>query len=232
MFRSTIAASLFLSLAFSAIAAADASVWFEYKGGGGAFLLAPQGEGRVLEIGTADIGPFDLEISMYATVTGVGLYSANTTLAADTNASIPTMTMIPPDLGAETPAGGLNTPGPGDIATGFGGATFLGDGYLGEDILLGTFTLHAVRDLNLLTVITARVGNGVWAQSDTQGAPLRFADGGFQNGGVAGNALTDVIKVHYGVPEPTTFGLIALGAMFVLTRRHRGLDGEADTGTK
>ncbi len=232
MFRSSVAASLFLSLTFTAIAGADASVWFEYKGGGGAFLLSPQGEGRVLEIGTTGLGPFDLEISMYASVTSVSLYSANTTLAADTNASIPTMTMIPPEFGAETPAGGLNTPGPGDIATGFGGATFQGDGYLGENILMGTFTLHAVRDLNLLTVIAARVGNGVWAQSDTQGALLRFADGGFENGGVAGNALTDVIKVHYGVPEPTTLGLIALGAMFVLKRRHRGLDGGADAGTK
>lgn len=218
--RLAILATVATTLACGSIAHGAATVWFEYAGSNASTLvLGTQGPGHVLQLGTSGFGPFDLQIEMWANVTDVGLYSANTTLSADTNSLITTMDMFPPTGGAETPAGGLNTPGPGDIATNFGGATFSGPGYLGDNILLGTFTLRAVRESNLFTNVYARVGNGVWAQLDTQGAPVQFGAGAFEDGGVVGNAESLVISIAYGIPEPATMGLLAMGALLVLRRR-------------
>lgn len=109
-----------------------ASVWFSAGGDGGA--------GTVLEIVAAP-GANSIDVSMLANVTGVSLYSNNTTLTADGPVSVTAWNAVPPPGGAATPAGGLGVPGPGPIATNFGAATFSPPGYIGNGIDMGTLTL-------------------------------------------------------------------------------------------
>ncbi|MCB9855473.1 MAG: PEP-CTERM sorting domain-containing protein [Phycisphaerales bacterium] len=216
-------ATMLTALVSASIAQGSATVWFQYAGSSGGVGAYSQGPGQTLVIETAGFGFFDLEIEMWANLTGVPLYSVNTTLSADTNSLITTMSMNPPaDGGIETPAGNLNTPGPGDIATNFGGATFFGTGYTGNNLLLGTFTLRAVRNESSdPTNIYARVGNGLWAQSDSQPADVRFAAGELESGGTVGAAKAVAITVYYGVPEPGSIALLVTGALCLLNRRRR-----------
>jgi hypothetical protein len=213
-------AALVGAFAMPAVSQGSASIWFEYVSGPTQGLdPVSQGEGQVLSIDKPD-GPglYEYTINMLANVDGVGLYSANTTLSADGPAAVTGTILNAPVGGAPTPAGGLNTFGPGDIATNFGGATFSGPGYTGQNILLGTLTIVIDKAGTNGVNISARVGTGVFGQQDFQAADVRYADGAFVSGGIVGNAENIAITFN-NVPEPATMSLLGLGAIALIRRR-------------
>ncbi|MCB9853170.1 MAG: PEP-CTERM sorting domain-containing protein [Phycisphaerales bacterium] len=215
-------AALVGAFAMPAISQGAASIWFEYVSGETAGNgVTSQGEGQVLIIEKpADPGQYTYTINMLANVTNVGLYSANTTLAADGPAAVPSMILNAPAGGGITPAGGLGLFGPGPIATNFGGATFSGPGYLGNNILLGTltFVVDKSQDHDQTISIIASVGSGVFGQSDFGAADVRYADGAYVSGGVQGAAANTAIQ-FVNVPEPATLSLLGLGAIALIRRR-------------
>lgn len=214
-------AALVGAFVMPAVSQGSASIWFEYASGplDGNGVVS-QGEGQVLIIEKPADGVHTYEINMFADVVGVGLYSANTTLAADGPVAVTNAALNPPPGGAPSPALGTGVFGPGVIASNFGGATFSGPGYLGNGILLGTLTLvvDKTQDHAAITNVIASVGQGLFGQADFGSADVRYADGAFVSGGIQGNAENIAIQ-FVNVPEPATLSLLGLGAIALIRRR-------------
>ncbi|MCB9853172.1 MAG: PEP-CTERM sorting domain-containing protein [Phycisphaerales bacterium] len=216
-----ITAALAAMFAMPAFSMGAAQIWWTLDSGDASQVSGGVGQTLVLNRGDA-AQIYDFTVTMWANVTNVGLFSANTTLTANGAVSATAAALNAPPGGGVTPAGGLNTPGPGPIATNFGGATFSGTGYLGNMINLGTISLRidntggAVGNVDIF----AQVGSGVFGQSDFQAATVDYGpnlgiDGGVEGNGAGGLPVITIIQV----PEPATLSLIGLGALALIRRR-------------
>jgi hypothetical protein len=204
-----------------AVSQGAATVWFEYAGGD---LAAVSGGGPnetlVLEKDLTP-GTYNFAVTMYANVTDIGVFGANSTLVADGPVSVSSATLNGPANGIPTNANGLGVVGPGPIAVNFGGIAIFGSGYLGDNIDMGTFNLTIVKtdpigDIN----ITAIIGGQRWGNSDSTATQVTFGPNPSVSGGTIGNGTggLPVISIVQ-VPEPATLSLLGIGAMALIRRR-------------
>lgn len=208
-----------VTLSIGARAHSDVTVWFELVSGDAGVATVGQGPGQVLQLKAPDSPvPFEFTARMRANITGLDLYSANTTLSADYPVAVTSATLIPPEFGGVQPINDQGTYGPGDIATNFGGATFFMDGYFGDNVDLGTitFTVDPAQGPFDAGTIYARVGLGLWAESDASGTNVRFGTGAFADSTIFGAGNAPVIQF---VPEPMTALLFGFSSVMLIRRK-------------
>lgn len=222
---STIVIGTFLTSICATEARSAALVWFELEYSNPFALHVQGGPGRALVLDglveAGQTGDFEFRVQMFANVTDVGLFSANTTLTADYGVAMTSYTLAAPPSGAITPPANQGSYGPGEIASNFGGATFAGPGYLGERVYLGSMTFsvtpqHRSGYNAFKGLIYAQVGTGLWAQSNAQGTTIRFGHGAPADSAQIGAGLSPVIQF---APEPATAALLLVSAMPLLRRR-------------
>ncbi|HPF41602.1 MAG TPA: PEP-CTERM sorting domain-containing protein [Phycisphaerae bacterium] len=215
-----ITAALAAMFAMPALSMGAAQVWFTLASGD--VTESSSGAGQTLELVRGDAAQvYDFTVTMWANVTGIGVFGANTSMIADGPIVATSATLNGPPNGLPTPPNGLNTPGPGPIATNFGGIAIFGDGYLGNNINMGSFNLSidntggAAGDIN----ITAIIGGQRWGNANSTGTQVTFGPNGAVDGAVIGAGTGGLPVIHIAVPEPATLSLLGLGALALIRRR-------------